>query len=473
MKKIMHFIGASHKDNKLQAGESYTSILRYFFPEFITCLILYCVLGLIDSLLIAQLPDKAAYTTLGYTNTLFHLLTKIAEGFSVGMVVLIGQYNGKHEFKKAGDAVIDGFWATSIVGGIIAIVLYMSAYLIYDFYQIPKDMIALGVPFLRLRAVGVFFNFVFFALIGFLRGIKNTRVPMLLFLMGGTIFLFFDYVLLFGHWGFPAMQFQGSALASVIQYSVMFVGALLYILYDSELRKYSIQLFHPIRWRYVTDLLQLSWPVMLDKAALAVCQIWLSKQISAVALMHGGTLETIVRTSFVAIKDIERFAIVPGIALAQIITFLVSNDYRINNIAGIKANIYRVMMLAIGTVGGIVFAVSLYPAGFLQYINTDAAFIQFASACIPVVSLLVIFDLVQLILSAALRGATHVRLVMWTRIIISATFFIPVSYVFAHASFASAYLQFVAVYGSLYIANALMCAVYIYWLKKYKFNQIF
>lgn len=449
-------------------GESYQTLLSYFFPEFITCLLLYCVLGLFDSLMIAQLPNKAAYTTLGYTNTLFHLLTKLAEGFSVGMVIICGQYNGKQEHKNVGDAVTSGFWATLLIGAAISLVLYASAYSIYTFYQIPTDMINLGIPFMRLRALGVFFNFVFFALVGFLRGIKNTKVPMLLLLIGGTVFLFLDYVLLFGKFGFPAIDFQGSALASVIQYMVMLLGALVYIFYDPELKIYGIRLFRKIKWLEVAQLLKLSWPVMLDKAALAICQIWLSKQISVVALKHA---DIAIRTSFIAIKDIERFAIIPALALAQIITFLVSNDYRLNNIAAIKTNVARVLLMALSFTGTILVVVSIFPSAFLKYIETDSAFITFVASCIPVVSMLVVFDLLQLIISAALRGASHVRLVMITRIAVSGLFFIPVSYFLAHSSFASAYLQFIAVYGTLYIANGITCAIYLRWLTKYKLGQ--
>lgn len=467
MKKLLPHFGLSQTAVKME-GESYRSLFSYFLPEFITCLLLYCVLGLFDSLMIAQLPNKAAYTTLGYTNTLFHLLTKLAEGFSVGMVIICGKYNGKQEHKNVGDAVTSGFWTTLIVGAVTSIVLYASAHAIYSFYQVPNHMIDLGIPFMRLRALGVFFNFVFFALVGFLRGIKNTKVPMILLLIGGAVFLFLDYALLFGKFGFPAMEFQGSALASVIQYMVMLLGALTYIFYDPELKVYGIRLFRKIQWNYVGKLLMLSWPVMLDKAALAVCQIWLSKQISVVALQHA---DIAIRTSFIAIKDIERFAIIPALALAQIITFLVSNDYRLNNVAAIKANVARVLIMSLSFVGAILVVVSLFPSIFLKFIDTDPEFIRFVAICIPVVSMLVIFDLMQLIISAALRGASHVRLVMITRIAVSALFFIPVSYFVSHAQFMSAYMQFIAVYGTIYIANGITCVVYLYWLTKYKLGQ--
>ena len=69
-------------------------------------------------------------------------------------------------------------------------------------------MIALGVPYLQLRAISVFFQSIYFAFVGFLRGIKRPRVPMYVYIVGAIVFLFFDYGLIFGRFGLPQMGFQ-------------------------------------------------------------------------------------------------------------------------------------------------------------------------------------------------------------------------------------------------------------------------
>lgn len=465
MKKLNY--QADYGSTAIEVGESYRTILGYFIPEYITCLILYCMLGLFDSLFIAQLPGQA-YTTLGYTNTLFHLLTKLAEAFSVGMVIICGSYNGRQEYSKVGKAVTSGFWATLITGALLSSIIYLCAHAIYVFYQVPDDMVALGVPFIRLRAIGIFLQFAFFALIGFLRGIKNTKTPMHLMLVGGALFIVVDYVLLFGAAGFPALGLQGSAIASIVHYAVMLIGALGYLMYNLELRKYSIALLSKVDMHEVAQLMKLSWPVMLDKAALAVCQIWLSKQMSVVALAQN---DHMLRACYVAIKDIERFAIIPALAFAQIITFLVSNDYRLGNFAGIRANVLKVLLLSCVFVGGLLLMVAIAPGSILSYINADPAFIRFVAACIPVVSLLVIFDITQLIISAAFRGASKVHIVMVSRIAVSALFFVPISYLFAHMHFASGLSHFIAVYSTIYIANGITSGVYLYWLKQVSYMQ--
>lgn len=453
-------------------GESYGTILGYFYQEFITALILQNVLlVLIDSFFIANSSTCSAYATLGVTNILFHFITKISEGFSIGMVVMCGQYNGKAAYKETGRAVVDSFWATCVIGGFIAAFLYFSAYYIYLFFEVPSHMIALGTPYLKLRAVGVFFNFVSFALLGFLRGIKNTRIPMVLSIIGAVTFVFFDYVLIFGKLGFTACELQGSAFASVIQFGVIFFGALLFILFDSEMRKYSINLFSSVCAKNVKTLVMLSWPVMLDKGAFALCQLWLAKMMGIIANATTAQTGNVLLSSFVAIKDMERVAILPAAAFAQVITFLVSNDYPLLNWTGIKNNIKKILMLSSLMVFTILTFFSLYPNIFLCCFDKKGLFSSFAAVAIPILSVLVFFDLLQLILSAALRGAANVKIVMWSRILITVFFFMPLSYGLAILPIKNPLLQFILVYGSLYIGNALMSVIYIRYFRTEKWKN--
>ena len=75
----------------------YSFITSFFVPEFITALVLYSIPLLIDARFIAYLQSTSAYATLGLTNTLLHFILKVAEGASVGILVITGQENIKEQ----------------------------------------------------------------------------------------------------------------------------------------------------------------------------------------------------------------------------------------------------------------------------------------------------------------------------------------------------------------------------------------
>ena len=238
-------------------GESYWSILKYFFPELITNIVIYSLPFLIDSVFVAYLRSTSAYTTLTVTNTILHVLVKMGEGFAVGGgLVLIGHYNGQQKFKEAGTTLVDLFWSVVIGGFAVCAVLFLGADLIYKWYGVPQEMISVGASFFRLRIMGLFFTFLYFALVGFLRGIKNTKVPMLIFTFGGVVLVVFDYLLIFGKFGFPEMKLNGSAVATILQYVSMLVVALFYLFLNKDLRKYGINLLSRISsWENVKAIL--------------------------------------------------------------------------------------------------------------------------------------------------------------------------------------------------------------------------
>ncbi|MEX0940868.1 MAG: MATE family efflux transporter [Candidatus Babeliales bacterium] len=445
-------------------GESYGKILSYFFPEFITALVLYALIPLIDTRWIAGLKSTSLYATVGVTNTLIHFIIKAAEGFSIGTVILVGQYNGKKEYKQVGHSLASSFWITCIVGGSIALMLYYSAYWIYLLYGVPPKMIAFGVPFLRLKAIALFCMFVFFACIGFLRGIKKPRIPMQIFLIGGLIFLVLDYGLIFGHFGLPALGLMGSAWASVFQYAIMLILAIGYVLFDAENRKYGIYLFtHLAHWDHIVSIFKLSWPVVLDKAIFAAAYIWLGYLINPMGKYA--------IASYSVIKDLERLAIQPAGAFAQVITFLVSNAYSIGNWQGIKSNIKKTILMASLFVFSILVVFSLNPKFFIQIFDQKGKFTDFSTKIFPIISVLVFFDLLQLILSGALRGAANVKIVMYTRLFIFLAYFVPVSYFLAHLTIENQMLKFLFIYGSFYIGNGLMSLVYIYRFRGERWKQ--
>src|SRR5579872_2240337 len=434
-------------------GESYGTIMRYFVPEFISAFVIYSLPLWVDAWFIGQLASTPAYATLGTTNSLIHFIFKLAESFSVGTVIMTGQFNGQHAYEKAGRTLRDAFWTTCFVGLVLAGSLYLGAFHIYRWYGVPAEIAQLGVPFLRLRALGVFFIFVYMAFVGFLRGIKNTQVPMMIFIAGAIAFLVSDYMFIFCKFGATAMGLQGSALASVIQYGVMFILAAGYVSLHKGYRQYVIDLFQGVTsLEFVKRLVSLSWPIMIDKATMAWSYVWLYKMINPMG--------TCVIASFCALKDMERFAFLPAVACAQVITFMVSNDYGSGAYEAIKSNLKKVCFISSMMVAAIMMVFALNPARIIQFFDKTGEFTPLAVSSFPFVSVLVFLDLIQLILAGALRGAGSVRMVMMTRLFVCIGFFLPVSYLLSSMQLPT-FTKFILIYSSFYVGNALMSFVYI------------
>jgi MATE family multidrug resistance protein len=451
------------KDHSL--GESYGSILKYFYPECVTALILYSLPYFVDSYFIGSLKSTSLYAISGIVDNFLTLLIKAAEGFSIGIVVIAGCHNGSKLYKKAGQTFVESFWSIVFIGGAISGVIYFSVFQIYSWFNFPPDLVEQGVLYFKLKAIALFFMFIFFSVIGFFRAIKNTVVPMVLFGMGSCIFMLSDYILIFGKYGSPTFGLNGSAIAYCIQYAMLSLLAMAYILIAQENKKYEIKLFSRfINWQTMWVLLKTSAPIVVDKVVMAGAYVWLAQLLSP--------LGTNVMASFSLIKLMERFAFIPAIGFAQVITFLVSNDVGRGAWKDVHVNIKRVIHISTIMVGITLLAGSLYPGWFISFVDQKDEFGYLVAQIFPSLSVLVFLDLLQLILSGALRGAGAVQVVMWNRIWVIGGFFMPVSYAISLIPMTSVALKFFLIYGSFFLGNGLMSIFYIKWLMQGKIKEV-
>ncbi len=440
--------------NDTVAGERYPTILRYFFPELVTNFLLYGLPFWIDSYFIGQLHSTVTYAASGATNTLLHSCTKAAEAFAVATIIVVGQLNGSGDHHGAGRALRTAFWVSCTVGVVLGLALYVGAPAIYRAYGVPPEMLAPGISYLKLRAVGIFLMFMNQACVGFLRGVKNTRIPMIVAVTSSAIFVALDYALIFGKCGFVPLGLNGSALASTVQYACAVALSVAYLTFGPYARSHAISLFSGFGdTRFVHTILSLSWPIVLDKTALTFAYIWLNTMMNPMG--------TTVVASFCVVREMARFVLIPAVALAQVITFLVSNDIGAGNAKGVKSNVKKVLCLAACITFALMIIFSLFPRAIVQLFDRNDDFTSFSIFVFPLANLLIFFDLAQLTLAGALRGAANVKVVLVVRLVAFLLFFIPVSYTFAHLPLRHD-IKFIMIYSSFYASNALMALGYLY-----------
>ncbi len=436
-------------------GEKLSTLIRYFIPELVTNVLLYSLPVLVDAKFIALLKSTPTYAALASSNTFLHLILKIAEAMSVGTVVLVGVHNGAKAYEKAGNSLRDAFWTTLASGLCIGGLLWYGAPAIYTWLGLTPEVIALSVPFMRLRAVGVALMFVYFACVGFLRGIKDTKTPMRLYIIGTLVFLAIDYPLIFGTPWTKGLGLDGSALATVIQYAVMLICALWYIVRSPALKQYKINLLSGVASvAEIVRLIKLTIPVVIDKATMAASYVWLCKMMGSVGTCGVAALYTV--------KEMERLALLPALAAAQVITFLVSNSIGARQWDVVRAIIKKVLFITMVSVSVLIAIILAFPHQIVSFFDSKGDFTCLAAQALPILSMLAFFDILQLVLAGALRGAGDMNVVMITRLIVCIGFFGPLSWFCSYIPVDSDFLRFMLIYSSFYLGSALMSMVYIY-----------
>ena len=459
----MNYIYALFRQS-FKAGDSCKQIIWYWLPEIISMTILFALPAMVDSWIIAQLGSTTIYGALAMGSNFLHSLTKLAEAVPVAAIAIIGRHNGAQDYEQCGEGLADSFWTTFLLGLAQFIVIFFSAHAIYRWLNVPADMVSVGAPFLQLKSLGVLLIFTTLGLIGFMKAVKNTHIPMLLNIVGLASFIFFDYALVLGKFGFPQLGITGSAVATIIQYGLMNIGAIAYILLNPDYKKYFSTLFFKIfSIIRMGHLINLSWRIMIDKSIISFAYIWLAKMLAPMG-KHA-------ISSFDVVLKLERSAFIPVIAAAQIITFLLSNKLGAKDIDGAYANIKKLYLMTCGSLLIATLVLLINPTYFVSIFDPKNNFTTFAVTVLPIINIFVFFDFTQVFLAGALRGAGDVKTVMWTRFFVVFFFFIPISYIFSVIPNISNVLRFVLVYGSFYVATGVMGLVFLYRIKSHAWHK--
>lgn len=283
-------------------------------------------------------------------------------------------------------------------------------------------------------------------------------------LVGIATFIFFDIALVLGKFGFPKLSLHGSALATILQYGIMNAIAIAYIMFNPEYKKYFKRVFFTIfSYSKTLQIINLSWPIIIDKTSFAVSYIWLAKMIAGMGTYAIATYDVV--------KNLERFAFVPAIAFAQIVTFLVSNRLGSNDPDGASATIKKVLALSTVAVGLCLLVMCLNATYFVSFFDPRGNFTAFAATVFPLISMFVVFDLVQVVLAGALRGSGDVKAVMWTRFGVSLIVFGPAAYLINLLPISNMIVKFSLIYSSYYLSTGTMAFIFLHRALSHKWQK--
>jgi len=173
-----------------------------------------------------------------FANSIFLLVFIFGLGFSLGQTPHIGKAYGKKQWRKIGLLFQNALLINTVLGIIVFILMRISAPLLYHLNQ-PVHVVSLAMPFFSWLLASNIPLLIFFTCRQFTEGIGNTKIAMWITLIGNVINIFFNYVLIFGKFGFPAFGVEGSGIATFITRVLMAIIFVILIFRHQVIKKFT------------------------------------------------------------------------------------------------------------------------------------------------------------------------------------------------------------------------------------------
>ncbi|MFV0254517.1 MAG: MATE family efflux transporter [Erysipelotrichaceae bacterium] len=196
----------------------YKYVLAIAIPLMLQNLIT-AVVNLVDNLMVGQLGD-AALGGVGAVNRLYIIAFFAINGFVNASTVFVAQYHGAGDKKH----VKHSFRVGLIISGVIA-VLFIAIVMLFtqplvSFFTDVDEIIVAGTDYLKVMIWMLVPMSISIPVANSMRALGRIKPSIIASLISIFTNMAFNYILIFGHFGFPEMGVQGAALATVIARTV-------------------------------------------------------------------------------------------------------------------------------------------------------------------------------------------------------------------------------------------------------------
>lgn len=225
--------GAAIKDLKVKVTNR--QILSIALP--ITFAILIPQINMLTNSIFLGNSDTTgeALGNAGITGVYYLIFAVAGHGLNNAMQSVFSRYAGSDDTAAFKIILTQGIRISlQIAAAGIAFTFLLAPFIfqqVADPVAYPKEM-----SFLRIRIWGLPFLYLFQMGNAFLVASLNSRLLIVGFLIEAGVNILFDYLLIFGKWGFPQMGFNGAAVASVLAEIAGFITVFA-VLYKAGLKK--------------------------------------------------------------------------------------------------------------------------------------------------------------------------------------------------------------------------------------------
>ena len=218
---------------------SYRNIWRVAYPILIS-LVMEHMIGLTDTAFLGRVGEVelgASAIAIVYYMVLF----MIGFGFSLGAQIIIGRRNGEGNFRDTGKIFWNGLYFLLSLSGIIIVLSEIFSPWLMGMMVSSNTIYGAALSYIRWRLPGMVFAFMTTIFRAFYVGTTQTKTLTLNSVVMVLSNVIFNYILIFGKLGLPALGITGAAIGSSLAELVSLIFFVVYTRHRCDLKKYGLE----------------------------------------------------------------------------------------------------------------------------------------------------------------------------------------------------------------------------------------
>ena len=357
----------------------------------------------VDTIMIGPL-GPAAIGAIGIGSNVFYTFAIFGMGLLLGLDTLVSQSFGAGRRDDCHHSLAQGLY----------LALFLTPPLMFLFWLLHSIFPALGIDpevsrlsgsFLLTLGMSTLPLLVYGALRRYLQGIGHVRPVMFTLVSANLVNWFFNWLLIAGHWGFPAWGVVGSALSTCFARVYMAASLLFFIWwYERKLHGSLRTLLRPPDMLRLRLLVRIGLPaatqILLEIGAFGSVGILAGRLAQAALAAHQIALNCAALSFMVPLGTASAAAVAVGQSIGR-------GEPEAARRAGFIAVALSCAFMSCSAAAFI-----LFPLPILRIYTTDTAVLTIGTGLLVLAAYFQLFDGIQAVATGALRGLGQTRIPM-------------------------------------------------------------
>lgn len=360
----------------------------------------HIMVGLVDTAMVGRI-GTIPQAAVALSNSLYTLVLVFGLGVSYGITPLVAAADSSGNTELS--ALLKHGIVLNTLTGILLFLLLFSLSPVLNLFHQRQEVVGMAIPFLNVMMLGMIPLCIFSAFKQFAEGLSLTRVAMVITIGSNVLNILFNYLLIFGHWGFPEMGLMGSCWASFISRVIMALAMFAYVYYSKRFRAYwadlSLRNISPVLCKRILAIgvpSGLQWMFEVGAFAFAVIMIgWIGPKAQAA---HQVALCIAACTYMMA----------SGLSAAASVK--VGNQAGLKSTEGVRIAGFSAFVMVLGFMSLCAICFVVFRNNLPLLFNSDPEVVSVASSLIVIAAFFQLSDGMQVVGLGALRGVKDVKI---------------------------------------------------------------
>ncbi len=381
---------AKSRTHDMTEGSIVKQILLFSVPLMIGN-VFQMLYNTVDSIVVGQFVGKEALAAVGSTTMIVNMLVFFFNGFSTGAGVVIARHFGAHDQKRL-HAAVETTMALTFLFCIAATVIgLVGVKPMLRFMDTPEDVFPGAVIYLRIYFAGFAGLLIYNMGSGVLRAVGDTFRPLLFLIFTSILNTLLDLLFVVGF----HMGIDGVAWATIIAQAVSAVLILVLLTRTTDACR--------LVWRdlgidkgILGNILAVGTPMAIQSTITAFSNVFVQSYINyfGSAVMAGWS----------CYNKLDSFIFLPMSSIAMAATTFVSQNIGAGKESRANKGTVHSLILTEVVTGGIAVFLFIFASPTIRLFSQDAAVIEAGRIFLQTNVFFLLFNCVNHVLAAALRG---------------------------------------------------------------------